>query len=141
MSQPPPEPPREPVFAGMSEDPDSTMDPDSSEIDSAERVVSNLPTDNSTCIASIGVRYVCRHTHTTAYTARSYTPFHVNPPVAERTDDTQRRPETSTVHAQCSVTTTLHKISALHNCASAQDLARCYCHTSDTDDNWDTEPL
>ena len=46
MSQPPPEPPREPVFAGMSEDPDSTMDPDSSEIDSAERVVSNLPTDH-----------------------------------------------------------------------------------------------
>ena len=33
MSQPPPEPPREPVFAGMSEDPDSTMDPDSSDSD------------------------------------------------------------------------------------------------------------
>ena len=45
MSQPPAEPPREPVFPGMNEDPDTLMDPDRSELDSAERVSSNLPND------------------------------------------------------------------------------------------------
>ena len=47
MSQPPPEPPRDHVFAGMNEDPDISTDPEKPGIDSAERVISNLPIDNS----------------------------------------------------------------------------------------------
>ena len=48
MSQPPPEPPRDHVFAGMNEDPDISTDPEKPGIDSAERVISNLPIDNTT---------------------------------------------------------------------------------------------
>ena len=57
MSQPPAEPPREPVFPGMDEDPDTLMNPDRAELDSAERVSSNLPTDNILFSSTVPVLY------------------------------------------------------------------------------------